>query len=543
MIKKIGYLLALIFSFPIHALGPVEGIVFNEVEKDFQIDPLRTIFSDIYEKTPFGDRKKVKLYESSVIGGDYLAESCTYLGEPTYSTSWEEKQARRGVVSTLQLIGLDTTIKAIGSYSKLLELNEIEFNNLKKNIVVNYCSKNLTVISLKTIEKLLAYYYDYPDYKIIPSLESSTYAPEVLKKISSDSKARSREFDLVLKNFRSFCSWGGDVEDYRMLSPYLKNPFIMNFVFKNMGGIQEKVDEKLMKVVSVPSENTVRVACTDLICRREPSIAFEKKFPMSLGSTDIQSDLAKLYCHHFRYQDISSRTNPKIKDWLKNSQIEDPVFETSQFISLMTGVPDFFSGVENYNQIIPLIRSSIDDRWTKWAKSVTDIFSRYLLFEESFKIKTIPRGDATILGTKGFGLDFNVTLGEMDLLISSDDNLSLLFYLKIPKNYLRYLRSKYTFLEKEIDIEGQKKFKQDVAKYLGSQLREKEKSFRLKIWNDDLLLLMADELIKQSRIYSGPLYENFQEKILLVPVKFSFGTFAISYLRYRSEVAAGRSGF
>jgi hypothetical protein len=535
----VGYLLTLLI-FSAHALVPVEGIIMGQAESELQSDPLLAIFSDIYDKTQFGENKKLKLYHSTYSNGQNLEESCHHLAAPTYSTIWQEKQARRSLAATLQYIGLDTSIKAIGAYAKKLDLNSENFKILSNNLVKNYCSKNVTIFSLSKIEKSLQYYFDNPSTHIIPTVESSPFASERLKLSTERPSARSREFDLVIRNFRDFCSWGGESEDYRMLTSYLSNRFIMAFVIKNLLGLQDKVDDKLQKVFTVSSPDTVQVACTELICRKTSLDDFKMIFPLSVGSTGIDTDLSKLYCHHFRYQNAPQKTNPEIKAWIKAQELEDPIFNTSQFISLMTGVPDFFNGVEIYADIPLLIRSSVDDRWNQWSKNVLNSFSRDLLYEESLKVKVEPRRELSSMAREGFMINFSVTLGEMDRIVKDNDQLKLTFDLKLSKNYIRSLKTKWIILEREADFEAQKEFKEEVGRYINLQIQTKEKLFSQKLWNQDFSKLIGEELLQQALIYRGDLFESYQDKVLKVPIKFSYGLFAIAYLRYRSDVAAGR---
>lgn len=538
MMKLVGYL-TIFFSLTVQALVPVEGILMGEAQNEIQTDPLLRIFSDIYDKSQSGENKKVKLYQATFESGQNLSESCSYLGQPTYSSTWQEKQARRSMAATLQYIGLDTSIKAIGAYAKKMDVGPEDFERLTKNLVKNYCSKNITIFSIRNIEKSLDYYYKNAQMSLIPSIESSPFATSSVKISTEKPIARSKEFDLAIKNFRAFCSWGGEVEDYRMMTSYLSNRFIMAFVIKNMIGVQDKIDEKVQKVLTVASEDTVQVACTDLICRKETQNTFKQMFPKSVGSTGIVTDLPKIYCHHFRYQDSPKTNVPQVKAWVKEAELEDPIFETSQFISLMTGVPDFFNGADAYVDVPMLVRSSVDERWNIWARDVLGSFSKDLLYEESLKVKVEPRRDLASL-SKGFMIDFSITLGEMDRLLVSNDKLDLSFDLKLSKNYLRAIRTKWALLENEVDTDGKIEFQAEVARYINLQLREKEKLFSQKMWNEDFGKLIAEELVQQTIKYRGSLFESYQEEVLRVPVKFSYGLFALSYLRYRADVAAGR---
>ena len=539
MIKIVGFCLILV-SFAVNALVPVEGILMGEAREEIQSDPLRAIFSEIYDKSREGENKKLKLYHSTYESGQYLYESCSYLGAPVYSTPWQEKQARRMVAATLQYIGLDTSIKAIGAYARKLEMTEDNFRTLRANLVRNYCSSNVTVSSIRNIEKSLDHYFKNPETAMIPSVEGSPFVPEYAQTFITKSSVSSKEFDHVINNFRAFCSWGTEVEDYRMLTPYLNNRFIMAFVIKNMLGVQDKIDEKEKKVLTVPSKDTVQVGCRDLICRKESSEEFRRMFPLSVGSTGIVTDLSKLYCHHFRFQDPPQRTIPEVKEWLKASELEDPIFETSQFISLMTGVPDFMNGADTYRDIPMLARSSVDERWSIWANKTLGSFSNDLLYEESLKVKVEPRTEVVDVSTKGFMIDLSVTLGEMDRVLIDNDKIDLKFDLKLSKNFLRSIRTRSNVLDQDVDEEGRALLREEISKYIDIQLKEKEKFFSQKMWNEDFSRFITDELLRQVRLYRGTLFDSYRDEVLRVPVKFSYGLFALSYLRYRADVAAGR---
>ena len=520
---------------------PVEGILMGKAKEDIQQDPLHYIFSDIYDKSLKGENKKVKLYHSTFISGSNLNESCGLYGDTYYASPWRETQARRTVAATLQYVGLDTTIKAIGAYARSLEIPYEDFSRLSSNLVRNFCSKNMTVFSLKNIEKSLQYYYENPLTSIMPTIKSSPFATAALQYRTEGPRARSHEFDYAIKGFRAFCSWGGEVQDYRLMAPYLSNRFIMAFINKNLSGVQDRYLDKEEKVVLSPEKNTVQVVCQDLICRRSSLEEFEKGFPLSVGSTGIKTDLNKLYCHHFRYQNYqTNNTIPEVKEWIKKSELEDPIFETNFFLSLMTGIPDPFMGMENYHELPFLIKSSIDERWNLWAKEVLGIFSQDLMFEESLKIRPIPKNDAETLATKGFTLDFRVTLGEMDRMMNDTDKIDLKFNIKLSKNYLRSLKNRWNHLANEVDLEGQENLKKDIANYVNYQLVKKEKLFSQQMWNEDFKRLIADELLLQALNYRGPLFDSYKDEVLTIPVKFSIGVFALSYLRYRADVKSNR---
>ncbi len=523
------------------ALAPVEGILLGEAQKEIQNDPLALVFSDMkLDPSQNHEHQKLKWYQTVLSGGVYF-DSCTNTGPISYSTKWREIQAKRSVVSALQYIGLDRTIKAIGAYGKLLQLGEAEYGNLVSNIVTNYCSENVTVMSLKTIRKSLAYYYQNPEPGIIPDINMSAYATDAFKSNSSSSETRSQELQFALRNFRAFCSWGGNVDDFRLLPPYLKNPFIMNMVSINMAGIGKVWDEKAKDFASVKdAPGVVRVVCKDLICRQTTKEDFIKDFPLSTGSTGVLTDLTKLYCQDFRFADYDAKkTIPEVKTWIKAQELEDPIFETNFFLSLMTGVPDPFMGARKYSDIPFVVKSSVDERWTKWSRDVLGTFSRDLMFEESLRVKAHPRRNLADLGLDGFRLDFHVTLGEMDRIMKDNDKIGMSFDFKLSKNWLHSLITRYNAIAEKLDVEGEKAFRADVARYIDLQLKTKEKLFTQKLWNDDFSRLIAEELLGQVLTYKGSYFKSYQDEMVTVPVKFSYGIFALSYVRYRAQVARG----
>ncbi len=535
----LGYLLFL--STSLWALVPVEGILLGEAVNDYQQDPLSFIFSDIYDKTQAGENSKLRLYQSTIVRGSHLQESCNLYGAPAYTTTWMEKQARRSMVASLQYIGLDTSIKAIGAYGSRLEMSEEAYKKLTSNLVKNYCSKNVSVFSIKRIEQSLGYYFQNPQKNLVPSVESSPFMSSLYKSTTESTQARSNEFDQAINNFKAFCSWGGDGEDYRLLVPYLKNPFIMSFIIKNLSGVQDQYDVVSKKVELKPSEDTVQVSCTDLICRKVNLSTFRKNFPRSIGTTGLFTDLSKLYCYHFRLQDYAGAgAIPEVKSWIKKMELEDPIFETNFFISLMTGVPDAIFGVDSYRDLPAVAKSSIDHRWNSWANETLKYFSRDMLFEESIKIKTNAQRSNTAIRSRGLVLDFSVTLGEMDRIVDTEDKLTLSFDLKFSKNYLRQLRSKWIEFNNNVDKEGQLKFRGELIKQVEAQLKGKEKYFRQNMWNEEFSRLIVQEMVGQLLVYKGPMFDSYQEEMFNIPVKFSYGVFALGYLRYRADIKAGR---
>lgn len=520
---------------PAWALVPVEGILRGQAELSFQQDPLRYIFP-IQNEQKGEEARKLKLYHHRFQQGELLNASCSYYGPIDYGDSWRGDQARRGVVSTLQYLGLDTAIKAIGAYARELSVDEHSFSTLTENLVNNYCSKNITVFSLKTLKASLKHYYENPLTSIIPQIETSPYATEAFKSSAGGPKARNNEFEYAIELFRDFCSWGGETHDYRMLAPYLNNRFIMSFVFENLSGVKQSWDETTSKVTLSPDPETLKVNCEQLICRKVDSDQFSKKFPLSVGSSGLKSDLEKLYCQHFRFQEYRNTTIPEVKEWMKEQSLESVVFRQNLMISFMSGVPDPFFALPDYKELPFLAKSSIDERWSKWSKEVLASYSKDLLFEESMKITMIPKSDYISLVTQGYTLDILITLGEMDRMLGDMDKLKLKFDIKLSRNYILWLRKQWSEHLKNADFEGQKKILKQLEANLKSLFEAKEPYYLQKVWNDQVFRIVADELLVQiSKAPVSWFEHSLQDKMVNIPVTFHYGIFALGYLKFRIE--------
>jgi hypothetical protein len=524
--KMLGYSL-LLMTLNVHALVPVEGILMGEAELEYQQDPLTRIFTQTFEKPLPEESARLKKFQSIYEEGYLLMNSCSKHEEPRYFSQGQLQTVRRSVAATLQYIGIDSAIKTIATYARKNEMSEENYQRLSSNLVKNFCSKNITIISLKNIEKSFGHYFEHPVPEMLPTVVASPFVSQNIKEATESLQARSREFDTAIRMFRSFCSWGGDVADYRMLAPYLKSPFIQGMLISKMS----RNDDEGFKVV-----------CRDLVCRKAIELEFTRFFPTTMGSTGIVSDLEKQYCSHFRLLDYEpKRTIENVAEWIKKSELEAPLFETGFFISLMTGVPDFMFAVNKYSDLPLLLKGPVDERWNLWAKNSVNSFSHDLYYEESLRVRAEPRRNVAQIKYEGFKINFDVTLGEIDRLLKDKDKISLSFDLNLPKNYLRNMRSEWISMQKHLASEEEKTaFLEKNARYIGVYLAPKEKLFQQKMWNDQFPRLVSHELLEQVLRYEGDAFESYKDEMINVPVTFSYGVFALNYLRYRSDVQKGR---
>lgn len=525
-IKLISLVVYLCLSPSLWALVPVEGLILGEASLDIQEDPLAQIFPERAEETT--KDPKLARYQGLYVEGSKLTASCEKYVPLKYGSPNQETVAKRSISASLQLLGLDLTIKAIGAYARHLNVPEDEYQTLAKNLVVNYCSQNVTVLSLKTLRKSLDYYYKNPEEKLIPTFSDMNNAPASIKEASELMAARKKEFNEAVLGFRSFCSWGGDVDDYRMLPPYLNNPFIYSLVINRL-------------TAPVAEGLTSKVVCKSLICRQVSDAEFKTQFPRGIGSTGLRTDLEKQYCFFFRNLDYAPKqTIPQVASWIKVQELEAPIIATNFVLSLMSGVPDLIFGVEEYRELLQLSKSNFEERWGKWAQSILDTFGRKMFYEESLNVRVLPKRNIASYPGKEFRIDLSVTLGELDRIFNDRDKIKSSFELKLPKNYLRNLRIKWNQMARNVATSDQETFLSENAEYLKNYLRPKEELFRQKVWNDDFAEIVSQEVLRQVLSYDGKLFDSYKAQMVSIPVTFNYGLFALNYLRYRADIKNNR---
>lgn len=507
------------------ALVPVEGLILGEAPSDIQEDPLAQIFPEKKEdiKDP-----KLSRYQSLYVDGSTLKASCEKYLPLKYGSPNQDSTAKRSITATLQLLGLDLSVKSIGAYARHLNLPEEEYRTLTKNLVKNYCSQNVTVLSLKTIAKSFEYYYTNPETKLLPTFQDLKYAPASVKESSELIASRQKEFNEAVMGFRAFCSWGGDVDDYRLLPPYLNNPFIYSLV---MNRLTSKVPEGLSD----------KVLCKNFICRQVSDAEFKIQFPRGIGSTGLKTDLEKQYCFHFRNLEYAPKqTIPQVAQWIKAQELESPIIQTNFFISLLSGLPDLIFGVDEYKELLKLSKANFEERWGRWAQAVLDNFGRKIYYEESLKVRVLPEREIASLPGKEFRVDLSVTLGELDRVFNDRDKVKSSFDLRLPKNYLRNLRIKWNGLARNVATGDQEMFLKENADYLKKYLKPKEDLFRQRVWNDDFAKIVSEAILRQVLLYDGKLFESYKAQMVNIPVTFNYGLFALNYLKYRADIKNNR---
>ena len=522
----------------VHALVPLEGIIYGDVKNIQQYDPLSNVFTGSAVVEPELENKKERKKLEEYIGlyrqGTNMLYRCELSSPAKYINPWQEETARRIVVATLQYIGLDVSMRAIVEYSKLLEYSKSEFETLTNNLIKNTCTQNLSVYSLKLLKNNFHHFYKNGSGYQVPSVKTSPYFTQTIREKTNSRAAKENEFNLAIKNFRAFCSWGGDTDNYRMLAGYLNNPFVMSYVFNHLNGKKINWDDSKKVITTIENKEAIRVSCKDLICRKSDKVVFSQNFPRMIGSTTLDVDLNNMFCSHFsQVSYLYKEQNPTIKKWIKEQTIEEPYLEAMNFISLLTGIPDLLIAADKYNDLVSSLRENIDSRWKKWAKDKNEQFVVDLLYEESLNIDLVPMAKSNEIIKGNFQLVFDYTLGELDRVLDVVDKITAKFHLEFPKSYLRWIREDYIKRSNKSDFKALEHIRNKVKTYVEIQLEAKKELFLIPMWNKKMGDIIADEIIDQLINYRGKYFKDFSHEKVKVPVKFRFGLFALKYFNQR----------
>lgn len=535
---RYGVLLVLGFTLNSYALVPLEGIVLGKVKESLQTDPLQNIFLTAPREGNSYEWFHYKNYILHINEAQELERSCNYIGEASYVSPQDEIIARRTMVATLQYIGLDLTVNMIGRYARFLNMPENEYNVLVERLVQSSCSPNLSVYSLKLIKHNLYAVFNKKENIQLLDFVGEPFAPvETLRKVSSVD-TRENEFNHITKNFRALCSWGGEVDNYRLLPPLLSNPVVMSRVIQHMLGANIKFDEKRKSVSLEFTPGLQRVSCAGPLCRADSTEKFEKNFPRMVGSSGLKQDLQRQWCGHFRYQNYltNERQAPTIRQWIKEQEPEDERKDVSVMVSLFTGVSDLVMAAKSYNELSEILRHPIESRWNQWANRSIENFSVDLYREEPLEFRVQKLSYQT--EKMPFQIDLTVTMGELDRVLALNDKLKFEFGAKFSRNWLRWIRTQA--IEARLGdnpAEGLERVIGLTAAHLKKNPIDKfSEGFAYFGDLGPLSGLLAETLIDQLLMYEGNYFDDLQEKMVRIPIRLHYGMFALSYIKHKLRI-------
>jgi len=487
------------------------------------------------------DRIKLGLYRGIIEEGYNLRNQCALEKRALrYPIPSEKQQAKRTFIATLQYKILDLTSYFLPVYAKYFEWEKDDYKNLVDNLVGNYCSQNLTTISLRNLKINMMRRYDRADRVNLPSIKENLYFPEKLGLQESRRSARESEFAYTIELFKSSCSWGNDTDNYRLLVPLLRSPVVAAMVLRELSGqsltwIEEKSRPGLER------EQTTRIVCKNLICRKSSEKDFNRFVPKALGSTGVLGDFKNLWCTELRDADYLYKNQvPQIAKIIKSRTMDEDQFLVSQLVALASGVPDLMILAPKFSDLLSLTRSSVDQTWDFWAEGQNDNYKKALAYEEALQIEPAP----TRLFFKNlrpkFSVELDINQGEFDRVNNILGKLRTKMNLKFSKKFLKWAREQWSSIERISDEQTAKQREERIRlpfkKMIGEQMETLLSSYPVVPLKKEIDQLIIDEILGQLVSYDGNFFKGEVEGMVEVPVYINYGLFALRHLRDRYKI-------
>lgn len=523
---------------------PLENLVlgdFSDYYRNEVAGALSYLYSQSRELTTPEDGKgnfTNHLYRAFYDSGRDLELFCRSLPVAEYSSVWAKEQAKRSSLATLQFLGLDVTIRAMAKYAQYFEFSNDEYENLIDNYVGNYCSSNLTIISIKELKKNMMIHFEEDSAFRLPDFSDDLNYPSKIRNLNSQREVKKREFLLTLDLFKSLCSWSNESENLRLLVPLVRNPIVMDFVFRHLDSSQLVWSDREEQIYLEEERSSVKVLCRGLICRRESYESFMNSFPRTRGSTSIRDDLHRLYCQEMEGADfLRVRQEPKILEIIENWSYDQQYLMVSHFISLLTGVPNLFVWAPNIGVLRESLSSHITSAIDNWAYQQIDELDRSILYEESLTIELIQR-DLFFNSLEGrHTVEFDINLGEFDRIYERVGKLSVRYSIKVTKALLRWARTAYQD-EGRLSEQQKERVEQRLRRVIEPQVEKLHDSFLIPPWEGDLTRIIVNELISQLLLFPNyVINQNYSsDELTEISLVFNYGTFALSYIQHLREV-------
>ncbi|MCR9205892.1 MAG: hypothetical protein NXH75_15015, partial [Halobacteriovoraceae bacterium] len=302
-------LLVLGWNTQVKGLVPLENVLLGNYQIDANeetADPLTTLFQDyddsikqqtelkkplgfsgeeMTDKDLFRNRIKLGLFRGFIEEGFNLENLCKQKPEINYATPSDKTQVMRAYLATLQYMTLDMATRHLPVYAKYFEYTEEEYENMVSTLVNNHCSQNLTTLSLRQLTLNMLKRWQSSESVSLPSIKGNPYFPEKLGRQESRRSSRSAEFAWTVELFKASCSWGNEVNNYRLLVPLLRSPVLASMVIREMAGQTLSWSDAKSSPTLENSNKTTQIACQNLICRRVSAETFANQTPRSVGST------------------------------------------------------------------------------------------------------------------------------------------------------------------------------------------------------------------------------------------------------------------
>ena len=484
---KIYFYIGIVFlPFACFGFVPIESLILGNVLTDNEYK--------LNTEVELDNSKYTQLQKKS----QELSNSCSWRNRQK-NTSVEERNVDiLNYISSIQYGSLNAVVKNISALARKSNFSIQEFQVFSNNIVTNFCSDNLTIISKKELNNNLNYYFNHvSDSK--ETIHIGPYNNTLKGLVKTDSYMRN-QLNAAVHAFRALCSWGGTPSDLGLLNPILKSPHIVSYILDKIG--DEHIDFRPIR-------------CSNLICR----------------STELSNDerikfvatAKEYYCYYF--SDIKIRPNPKnetLSLWTKETTDDDFIYQTAQVISALTNQPNLLAltdGVNNKN----IFSSRFDDFFYKWANKKLEYFSVNIPFEERLSLSKV-RVDKD---GENREIIFEVSYGEIDQSRNLIGKVNTKFKFKIDQKLLSYIRN---------EIEFPVNWSLKKERHLKMVIREHLKESSHKIFSNYFTFIdkqyffdeVSDAIFNDISNGGSHFLKSFSGTYNL---NFYFGHFALNYLR------------
>lgn len=535
--KTLFVSLVLFLSGSIYGLIPLDTILLGNIEDKYdveKIDPLDSIFIKNKGKLEAGElnhRKEMALYRGIFEEGQNTVNYCKMAEKIRYGNYWDKSQSKRSIVATLQYVGLDIVTRALASYAKKLDFSEDEYDNLTQNLTQNFCSPNMSIISIPELASNMSIQFKSKSSYSLPSFKNNPLFPQYLLQMSHQDKITEREFLYTVKLFKSFCSWGNDATNLRLLVPLVRNAAVMSFVARQLGGQSINWDRTENRLYLEKDNKTVQVLCDGYLCRKVSKLDFDEKYVSALGSLNISDDVKRLYCDDFRDAHYSVfEQDKKILKLIKGRSLTDEKIMVSQFLSLVAGVPDLLVGSERFANAKSLVIKALESVWSKWAALSLANNKKTLAFEESLTVELVDRKYYFNSSIRKFQVEFDVNLGELDRVNQLVGKIRTSFDLNISKKFLFWIKKEWA--KRTVDrVEHTKALKRRMAIIVAKELNKSQHKMKLNIWNKGPEDLIVDELLFQIENFKGHYYKITDTGNETIKIGLNYAPFALKYIR------------
>lgn len=450
----------------------------------------------------------IDAYSKINLSVESLKNECIDRSKPVYVTINDFYSAKLNMMATIQYGTLSSIVKKLSYLYKILSFEKSEVNNLVENMVNNYCSENLTIISKKELKKNFIYFYDHLVFDKQEPIHGA-HRDFLIKNINNEEYHKA-QVDLLTKSFRSICSWNGKAQTPLLFQPFLTSPHIFISVF----------DQLTKRFDGFPP-----VVCEDFICR-----AKEMK---NIQLIKFTSDAKDMYCFEFynkkNEEDLSSTS---VSDWASNQTSDDVAMQVLQTSSVITKQPNILLMADGKDSL-KLISSNIEEFFQLYSDKLISTFKSLINYEETLTLKLHKANDFKDTIKKGkHNLNFEVVYGEYDKIQRFIGKPKASLQINLGEKFIDWVYRELTH-NKRITRKKREHVKNVIKEQIKEILKSPYQNFFSFIDEDDFYEKVAKNIYldiesvdeKQAKSHSGSYKANFY-----------FGIFALGYIRLRNVI-------